>query len=150
MASRPRSTSKSARLDDVIALASLRACAVLPCHNGLHRIARNGSQLLDRQGRADRIDPAGRDEPRTDHRAVALVDKWNADIERRKDSQYGYADRARLPEFSPHIGAAILAKKSWLRLLCPVCQHHACSVESHQTTPAVAVEPAVATETVRC
>src|SRR4051812_44427230 len=26
--------------------------------------------------------------------AVALVDKWNADIERRKDSQYGYADRA--------------------------------------------------------
>ena len=54
--------------------------------------------------------------------AVALVAKWNADIERRKDSQYGYADRARLPQFSPHIGAAILAKKSWLRLLCPACQ----------------------------
>ena len=54
--------------------------------------------------------------------AVALVAKWNADIERRKDLQYGYADRARLPQFSPHIGAAILAKKSWLRLLCPVCQ----------------------------
>ena len=54
--------------------------------------------------------------------AVALVGKWNADIERRKDSQYGYADRARLPQFAPHIGAAILAKKPWLRLLCPACQ----------------------------
>jgi hypothetical protein len=28
----------------------------------------------------------------------------------------------RLPQFSPHIGAAILAKKPWLRLLCPACQ----------------------------
>jgi len=54
--------------------------------------------------------------------AVALVGKWNTDIERRKGSQYGYADRARLPQFSPHIGAAILAKKPWLRLLCPACQ----------------------------
>ena len=33
--------------------------------------------------------------------AVAPVDKWNADLERRKDSQYDYADRARLPQFSP-------------------------------------------------
>lgn len=39
----------------------------------------------------------------------------------------------------------------WLAALCPVCQHHACTVESHQATPAVTVEPAVAaTETVRC
>ncbi len=43
--------------------------------------------------------------------AVALISKWNADIERRKNSQYGYTDRARLPLFSPHIGAAILARK---------------------------------------
>ena len=35
-------------------------------------------------------------------------------------------------------------------MLCTVCQHHACSVESHQTTPAVALEPAVAAETIRC
>ena len=48
----------------------------------------------------------------------ASASKWNADIERRKDSQYGHADCARLP----HIGAAILAKKPWLRLLCPACQ----------------------------
>lgn len=54
--------------------------------------------------------------------AVALVDKWNADIERRKEAQYGYADRKRYPQFSPHIGAAILAGKPFLRLLCPACQ----------------------------
>ena len=35
-------------------------------------------------------------------------------------------------------------------MFCTVCQHHACSVESHQTTPAVALEPAVAAETIRC
>jgi hypothetical protein len=40
---------------------------------------------------------------------VVLVAKWNSDIERRKDSQYGYADQAWLTQFSPHIGAAILA-----------------------------------------
>ena len=55
--------------------------------------------------------------------AVAL----GSQVERRhraaeEDSQYGYADRARLPQFSPHIGAAILAKKSWLQLYCPACQ----------------------------
>ena len=88
--------------------------------------------------------------------AVALVGKWNADIERRKDSQYGYADRAKLPQFSPHIGAAILAKKPWLRLLCPACQQQgavdlrkvgglptipslACTTRSHaHSAPAVA------------
>ena len=43
--------------------------------------------------------------------AVALISKWNADIERRKNSQHGYTDRARLPLFSPYIGAAILARK---------------------------------------
>ena len=51
---------------------------------------------------------------------------WSANgtlnIERRKDSRYGYADRARLPQFSPHIGAALLAQKPWLRLLCPAFQ----------------------------
>ena len=31
--------------------------------------------------------------------AVALVEKWNADLERRKDANYGHADRARLPQF---------------------------------------------------
>src|SRR6478672_3719743 len=54
--------------------------------------------------------------------AVALVEKRNADIERRKDAQYGYAERKRYPQFSPHIGAAILAGKPFLRLLCPACQ----------------------------
>ena len=53
--------------------------------------------------------------------AATLVDKWNAGLERRKESQYGYADRKRYPQFSPHIGAAILAKKRWLRLQCPAC-----------------------------
>ena len=53
--------------------------------------------------------------------AVALVEKWNADLERRKAAEYGYFDRARLPQFSPHIGAAILARKPWLRLQCPAC-----------------------------
>jgi hypothetical protein len=52
---------------------------------------------------------------------VALVEKWNADLERRKTAEYGYTDRARLPQFSPHIGAAILARKPWLRLQCPAC-----------------------------
>jgi len=55
--------------------------------------------------------------------AVALVEKWNADLERRKEAQYGYAHRARLPQLSPHIGAAILARKPWLRLQCLACGH---------------------------
>jgi hypothetical protein len=54
--------------------------------------------------------------------AVGLVNKWNADIERRKDAHYGYAARRRYPQFSPHIGAAILASKPFLRLLCPACK----------------------------
>ena len=83
------------------------ACVFVCCNSGVERIEAAQRAEASAELIAD---------------AVALVAKWNADIERRKDSQYGYADRARLPQFSPHIGAAILAKKSWLRLLCPACQ----------------------------
>ncbi len=75
--------------------------------------------------KAERIERIQRDE--TSHEliadALALVEKWNADLERRKEAEYGYTDRARLPQFSPHIGAAILARKPWLRLKCPACGH---------------------------
>ena len=77
------------------------ACVFVCCNSGVERIEAAQRAEASAELIAD---------------AVALVAKWNADIERRKDSQYGYADRARLPQFSPHIGAAILAKKSWLRL----------------------------------
>ena len=56
--------------------------------------------------------------------AVALVDRWNADLARRSDAAYGFAERARYPQFSPHIGAAIRAGKPFLRLLCPACRQH--------------------------
>jgi len=76
------------------------------------------------KARADRIEHVQRDAASREFvaDAVALVEKWNADIERRKVAGFGYADRKRLPQFSPHIGTALLAGKPFLRLLCPACQ----------------------------
>src|SRR5687767_14098277 len=76
------------------------------------------------KAKVERIESLQRDETSRElvADAVAVVEKWNADIERRKDAQYGYADRRRYPQFCPHIGAAILAGKPFLRLLCPGCQ----------------------------
>lgn len=72
-----------------------------------------------------RIEASQRDE--TDRElhadAVALVDKWNADLEtRRTKAQYGRTDLNRLPQFSPNIGAAVRAGKPVLRLVCPACR----------------------------
>lgn len=53
--------------------------------------------------------------------AVALVEKWNADLERRKDAAYGFGARAELPQFSPTIGAALRAGKPFLRVWCRAC-----------------------------
>ncbi len=74
--------------------------------------------------KAERIETVQRDETSQELAADAraVVDKWNADIERRKESQFGYADRKRYPQFSPHIGAALRASKPWLRVLCMACQ----------------------------
>lgn len=54
--------------------------------------------------------------------AVEVVAKWNADMELRRQDQFGFHERKHLPQFSPHIGAAIRAGKPWLRLYCPACQ----------------------------
>ena len=54
--------------------------------------------------------------------ARLLFEQWNADIGRRKASQFGYAGRQACPQFSSHIGAALLAKKPFLRLYCPGCK----------------------------
>lgn len=54
--------------------------------------------------------------------AVAVVDKWNADLELRRQDRYGLADRRHYPQFSPHIGAALRAGTPWLRLFCPACE----------------------------
>jgi hypothetical protein len=43
--------------------------------------------------------------------AVAIVGRWNADLA---------ADE--VPQFSPTIGAAVHARRSWLRVLCPGCR----------------------------
>ena len=74
--------------------------------------------------KAERIEARQRDETSRElvADAVALVEKWNADIERRKDAEYGHRARRRYPQFSPHVGAALLAGKPFLRLLCPACR----------------------------
>lgn len=54
--------------------------------------------------------------------AVAVVDKWNADLELRRQDSYGHTDRRHYPQFSPHIGAALRARKPFLRLFCPACE----------------------------
>src|SRR5690242_7571781 len=54
--------------------------------------------------------------------AASVVDKWNADLDLRRDAAHGHAERRQYPQFSPHIGAAIRAGKPWLRLFCPACR----------------------------
>src|SRR5262245_54860213 len=64
--------------------------------------------------------------------AVALVEKWNAELKQRRGARAGNAERQRLPQFSPHIGAAILAGKPWLRLLCPCLQPAGSARSAHR------------------
>jgi hypothetical protein len=54
--------------------------------------------------------------------AVVVVEKWNADLELRRQDKYGFHERRHYPQFSPHIGTAIRAGKPFLRLYCPACQ----------------------------
>jgi len=71
-------------------------------------------------GKAELIERTRR-ETRAVADARALVEKWNADVERRKDARLGYSPRKHLPQFSPHVRTALLADRPLLQLHCPGC-----------------------------
>jgi hypothetical protein len=75
-------------------------------------------------GKVEKVESAQQRE--TDLELVAdaerLIEKWNADIERRKAALYGRTALQQLPQFSPTIRAALRARKPFLRLLCPACR----------------------------
>lgn len=57
--------------------------------------------------------------------AISNVERWNADIAARQSGAGVFFNYKRLePQFTPTIGAALLAKKPFLRLYCPGCQQH--------------------------
>jgi len=66
---------------------------------GAARLAAWGTTLGERQPSASNASSAVTQAASLIADAVALVEKWNADLEQRKKAEYGYTDRARLPQF---------------------------------------------------
>ena len=75
-------------------------------------------------GKAEQIERTRR-ETRAVADAKALVEKWNADVERRRDARLGHSPGKHLPQFSPHIRTALLADRPLLQLHCPGCNQEA-------------------------